>query len=587
MPPIFAQQIYPYQSSADGIRTLLATASDGTGGFTRSNQVVYWDANGNQKLIFNPVAGAGTVRVASSRDYAFFADGQRADLLKWNIDTGITPWGLNSPTIAPSVGAPVSGAITLTSGRNYFIAFVNPNTSDYSDLSPISASTGALTAQNIPLTSLQVATQTGVTSKVLLATADGGDPTVLYLLATLSNATTTYTDSTPEATLLASSVYQETDSSGTNHGLLENVPPPNALYPTTHNGRIFMLKGQTLYFSKSLAEVVTSSGIVAGRYESTWPIPYSLTISAGAEQGRGLLSDGTTLYIGTEQNIHRLTGDGPDNFSEPNVLHNNTGILSQDVWKVVYVEETPVGTMWLTPDFRCLSSDFNTFENVGVPIQSTLNSINTNATSAAWALAVESGPYCFYVLAIPTGSNVTPDTLCVYDLHLKNWYIWTCADNWLSAIFYVSLTGIPRWIAIDNNGNTRVFDPKTIYDRQNDPVSGNVPIVSTIKTSWLPFGDKNTRKSLNELEVETATSNATVTIEGATNIADFTTPHSVVSNRPLVLSPFGQYKVYTAGSSAIDRHYRMTIASSSNGSSSATETVLGAYSFEVFPINKI
>jgi len=172
-------------------------------------------------------------------------------------------------------------------------------------------------------------------------------------------------------------------------------------------------------------------------------------------------------------------------------------------------------------------------------------------------------------------------------MHLRQWYIWTCVDNWLSSIFYVSLTGIARWLAIDGKGNVRMFDPSTIYDRTDDPVNGDVAITSTIRTSWLNLGDKNMRKTMNEVEIETATPAATVTIEGATSNADYSNPHTVVNASNLTLSPFGQYKVFTGGANAIDRQYRITISSTSNGSSQPVETVLGAYSFEVLPVNKL
>lgn len=584
---IEAEQFYGYENDAVGVRTLIATASDGSASLSSTNAVLYWDLNGNPVPIFTPSTNAQDVRMVASRDYAYFADGNTADLYKWNYATSLTKAGITLPVSAPSLSSPSAGNITLLIGRRYLVVYGNTTDQSYSDASPPTATTGVLTNQEQPLTSIPVSSDTQVNTKILLATADGGDLTTLYEVTTLAANATTYTDNMPEATLLEQNVWQYTDSSGIAHGVYDNTPPPNAFYPILNNGRIFMADGVNVYFSKNLAEVLTSTGIIAGRFEECFPVSNVLSLSTEAEQVHGLLTDGTALYIGTEKHIWRVTGDSPSNFSQPQVCFNQCGLATQNVWQVVYLEGTPVGTMWLTPDLRVMSSDFNTYQNVGTPIQSTLNSINTNAINACWGIYAENGPYNFYILAIPTGTNNVPDTLCIYDMHVRRWYIWTCADQFAAGIYYVNLAGIARWIVSDQSGNIRYFDPSFVTDRQTDPTNGAIGIQSTMRTSWLAMGDPAIRKVLNELELQTSVPNMAITVEGATKPSLFSTPNSLVAGANPITSPFGDQKVYLAGYAALDRFYRITmISTSSLGTSQPSDTFLGYYSVEVLPLHK-
>ena len=584
-PTIQAENIYAYQSDAEGIRTLLACAVDGTGAPSLANNVLYWDINGVPQSIFTPATLASNLRAAISRDYAYFTDGVFGDLRKWNFTNGLSKWGITQPASALLLGTPSSGNITLLTGRQYYVAYFNATTQDYSDLSPISPTTGPLTSNNQPLTSIPVSAETEVTDKLILATADGGDPTVLYEVTSITNATTSYTDNTAEVDLLEADVWQYTDTSGFDHGLAGNQPPPNGSFPTKHNGRLFMASGQALQFSKSLDEILTSTGNIAGRYESAWPVENEIDISETAEQIRGLLSNGTTLYIGTETQIHQLTGSSAADFGQPTIQFSQTGLLTQNVWQVVYLENTPIGTMWVTPDFRVLGSDFNTFENVGVPIQTTLNTINPSAINNCWSVFVGLGPYNFYVLNISTGTHIQPDTMCVFDLRLRRWFIWQCFDSFISGIFYVNFSGVARWIVVDATGTIRSIDPTAVMDRQGDPLP--VGITSTIESTWLSLGDTTLRKSLNEVEIETTEPTLAVTVEGASTIATFATPvNTLVSGVTPILSAFGEYKVPLAGTPAKDRYYRYTVETTSDADSLTSDVLLGAVNFEVVPIHR-
>jgi hypothetical protein len=65
----------------------------------------------------------------------------------------------------------------------------------------------------------------------------------------------------------------------------------------------------------------------------------------------------------------------------------------------------------------------------------------------------------------------------------------------------------------------------------------------------------------------------TVTIEGASTSQDFDSPLTVVSGKSLVLSPFGQYKVYLATTTSKYRYYRLTFSSTSTSVGSFLDTI--------------
>ena len=77
------------------------------------------------------------------------------------------------------------------------------------------------------------------------------------------------------------------------------------------------------------------------------------------------------------------------------------------------------------------------------------------------------------------------------------------------------------------------------------------------------FGAPAAKKVLDELEV-TGDTSILVSIFGASNENLFDTPNTIVSNAPLVVSPFGEFKVYLAAQTSTDRYYQILFQSSNN-----------------------
>ncbi len=475
------------------------------------------------------------------------------------------------------LGAPAGTGITLLSGRIYTIVFQNTKTGHTSGLYPFSASTGPLTNQGQPLSGLPVSSDPQVDQKLLLATADGGDETTLYLVAQILNATTTYTDTMPDSVLLTQPIYQQTNQDGSLHGVANNNIPPLFNFPTKHKGRIYGSIQSTLYFSKNLDDVTTSTGTITSKWEEAYPATNQMDVSETAETIQGIMSDGETLWIATERCIRRLIGDSPSNFQKPEIQFNEAGVLNMDSWKIVYSEGQPIGTMWITPDFRVMESDFNTFKDVGTPIQDVLNTISVANVSKIHASFVQKGTSEYYMLYIPSAST-EPNTVCVYNLRSKRWCVWVPIDTITASLFFIDGTGAPRWMFAANAGSIYEWKDTIVpQDRvTNTPVSYDV----TLKTSWLDFGDEGLTKAFNKIIATTSDPLLTVTVRGAITDTDLDTGGVLVlPATPLQQDIFGDLFVPMVAQDGRYKWYQLTFTSPA----SLVTDVLDGFDFEILP----
>ncbi len=457
------------------------------------------------------------------------------------------------------LGAPAGTGITLLSGRVYTIVFQNSKSGHTSGLYPFTASTGPLTNQGQPLSGLPTSSDSQVDTKLLLATADGGNDTM------------------PDSVLLTQPIYQQTNQDGSLHGVANNNVPPLIKFPTKHKGRIYGVIQNTLYYTKNLDDVVTSTGTITSKWEEAWPATYQQDVSETAETVQGIISDGETLWIATERCIRRLIGDSPSNFQKPEIQFNEAGLLTMDSWKMVFHEGQPTGTMWITPDFRVMSSDFNTYQDVGTPIQDVLNTISVANVSKIHASFVQRGTSEYYMLYIPSAST-EPNTVCVYNLRSKRWCVWVPIDTVTSSLFFIDGTGAPRWMFAANAGSIYEWKDTIVpQDRvTNTPVSYDV----TIKTSWLDFGDEGLTKAFNKIIATTSDPLLTVAVRGAITDTDLDTGGVLVlPATPLQQDIFGDLFVPMVAQDGKYKWYQLTFTSPA----SLVTDVLDGFDFEILP----
>ena len=419
---------------ASGANRFVLTASDGSGQSTIHNRVTSINESGDRghatNNIFTPSASALQPYAATSRQFVYFADGISGDLKKWDGQDdpstagSVTQWGFSGDAGAFTAADNGAGNITVEVGRKYVVAFLYTTTS-HAVLITDSATglvrwvdSGVLTARQIRLSSVPTFTvgSTGYVSanfhRVILATSDNGPLDTLYEVGRITdNTTTTFDDNIDEEVLLAKPKWAMVLDDGREIGAYDNTTPvttiPTASIVVPHNGRLFAITEQFLFWSKNLAELTTDTNTITGKYEECWPASNQMPVAVHSEFARGLLSDGTRLYVGTDRGIRALEGDFPY-FSPLNTIFHEAGLLRQDTWKIVSHAGQQVAAIWLTPDRRVVASDFNTYENIGLPVQDTLNDIDIQAArNVACATYFSDGPMEWYMLAVPAPGSTT------------------------------------------------------------------------------------------------------------------------------------------------------------------------------------
>jgi len=578
--------------------------------------------------------------------------------------SGISSNSGNGIGIVSEVGG---GDVTLAIGRTYYLVANNSTTGHFSDLTSPSASSGPVGSSELTLV-LSTFNDPQVDTKYVVATADGGDPSILYEVQVLApgltvsswaivsnvvtftgtwqggtpgptylpgvdyfrvgglshgsymnnqvlliTATTNSTlsaafthgndsatelgicgrltfavgndiavvvDNTPDPDLVTYQPLLYTDNSGNEYGVTLNDPPPAGNLLIKNQGRLWMagVSGAThsIFFSKSVDELTLPDGFIAGKYEEAWPGSNYFDVSDGAESVAGLLTDGNTLYIGTQNHIRRLVGNSPSNFQEPEIVHPEVGLINQEVWQIVFMQGAPSGSIWLTPDYKVIQSDFNTYVDIGTPIQNILNNLQSTAPSLAHAAYVADGEYDLYILAVPYQESTYCDVHLVFDLRARQWSVWYPAFGSLSLLYNVTQQAVPQWLFIGGLGANGIW----IYS-STATTDATVIIPVTATTTWMHLGEPTRRKMLNEVQIYGNTE-MLLTVNGANNLADFNSPKTIVYNHPFVRNVFDTWTNYLVSFKSKHRYYQFTFTGYAG-----TNPLLGSYSISSMPMDDL
>jgi len=553
-PAINARRIFEAHF-INGRNRFILTASNGSGGGGPDNTVLAVDENGavvTPSAILTPSSGAGSVEVSMSRNHVYFADGITEDLLAWNTEddpTGTTEStetgafipnvrknGIAGPTdpISAVETAEGTGNIFLSGGRSYTAVFRNSVSGHTSDIAPFfsdelgvtSDSTDPATGVTVELADLPISADPQVDQVVILATADGGAQDTLYEVGIVDNGTTDFIDIKAEKELTNSNIWAE-QVDGQGFGVIGNTPifevAPATTVSCIHRGRAYYLSGHFIFFSKTLAEISTSTNNVTGRWEEAVPIENQQSISSdGSEVGTAIMSDGINLYIGTNRAVYAISGDEHPGIAPPRKLYHEAGVLNNAVWRTVFHQGEAVGAIWMTPDHRIIRTNFMSYQDIGHVIQTELNGLTTATLDPMRPTAtfVADGAHEFYILA--PGDEFLAHFVFVYNVRSGTWFFWfnTDADDKFQALGGMYDNVNRRVLPIFATVNQRVYrwDKDTIYDRSSEDSLLPSP---AIQTNWMDFGDPASQKVLNSIEIQTDEPDLNIWIEGAMNEADF------------------------------------------------------------------
>jgi hypothetical protein len=199
--------------------------------------------------------------------------------------------------------------LSPTSGYKYVYVYRNSSAKTTSSAYPASATTGVQTNKNISVN--YTASSDAQCDKIdIYRTQDGGG--VYYFLATVNNATSSYTDSTADSGL-------NTDQIAPVAGV--NAPPPTGISLLVwHMGRLWAASGNILYFS-------AGPDCTNGVGTEAWPSANALPV-AGAITGLASTSQG--LVVCTSDNAYVVGGTDSSSFTVPQIWQKNFGVASQN-----------------------------------------------------------------------------------------------------------------------------------------------------------------------------------------------------------------------------------------------------------------
>src|SRR5579859_3253581 len=218
-------------------------------------------------------------------DYVYYCNG--TDLKFWDGTTW-SNWGITAPSSAPTI-VNVGGALSPQSGYAWGYCYVNTVTGHVSAMSPASTNTGIQTSQNFQV-SYTASTDPQVNAIWIFRIADGGG--TYYFLASVGNASSTYTDSLADTSL--------------NTFIIAPLAPNNAPCPsgsslvTFWDGRLWVFSKNFVYWAMG-AQTTTGVGEQAFNLTTNF-FKLPINVKGYAPTSQGLLvftSDVTWIITGT------------------------------------------------------------------------------------------------------------------------------------------------------------------------------------------------------------------------------------------------------------------------------------------------
>jgi len=254
----------------------------------------------NQAGTWSSVSVDSGLSLSSSKPSTFTQIGSRLYIAAgepayWDgPGTTIKPLGIPAPTSALTITSSNTGSgITLTSGTSYMATCYNSTTGAESDWSPISSAVGAISNKSIVIALPATAAGEWDQFRIYRYLDGGAYP---YLVDTVSAATTSYTDSKPDAQLTsrASARYKK------------GLPPTQAFVCANYSQHLWFVDATDPY-KLCFSEPYTGSNVDPSYF------PLENTVRS-SEPITALLVTSSRLLIFHPRSISVLTGSSKDEF---------------------------------------------------------------------------------------------------------------------------------------------------------------------------------------------------------------------------------------------------------------------------------
>lgn len=241
---------------------------------------------------------------------------------------------------------------------------------------------------------------------------------------------------------------------GTAVSVLPNVPAGVHDYICTHDNRVYMASGSTVYFSALRKAEDWNTVNEAGQI---------VVETSDGKNITGLVAGSARLTVFKKNSIHELFGNNPGNYQMKIVTDNlgsPTGHSAQVIEGVIY---------FLGNDsvYRYAGGSLPT-DDFAMQIREVIKTINPARAhrSVSWANGKK------YYLAIPTYGNSNPDTILEYDIDYKTWNTWSFASPITSALFYdVAYLGNSIGEVFEPNGDSTDYGTAIPWEWVSKPFS--------------------------------------------------------------------------------------------------------------------
>jgi len=256
------------------------------------------------KSVFTQYQNANATPV---NGWTFVAAGT-TNALKIDLNLAVTNWQVAPPTAAPTLA---SSAGVITSPNPYYYRYTYSNAILESSPSPVSLPI-ALVGQQANISTLAPSTDPQITSINIYRL--GGSFGTWYLVGTVTNATTTFTDNTADVNLTGQAL------------VLHRDPPPRFNALETHKERVwgFGYNGSYPYQFSTQSNTFTTTGpqpsdLWYSNFTEPWGFDNTNQVlpvgrNAGGDVGVGLASVGSILVAFKTKSTWAVFGDTQSDF---------------------------------------------------------------------------------------------------------------------------------------------------------------------------------------------------------------------------------------------------------------------------------
>lgn len=384
-------------SVASTIHTLLCSQTGylwiGAGGsFYQANS-----SGGSIQTVSSAMTSGARVCCVDQNYWGYMGDGTLKKKFLVSSPTTTYDWGIANPTVAPTVSVSGGNVACYYS----WVAKYSDGSEYETDLSPVAYSTQA--GGTIAWSAIAVSTTTDVTHKRLYRTFSGAT----YRVAEITNATTTYTDTTTDNDLVNGQVFAR-DS--------YYVPPSGIWAALEHYQRIFVLvtgdDSNKMFCSEPLEPQGFLMNSDTGLYE------YESPVFTKGDDIMGMAVFGADLFFASRSSWKRLVGSSPTYWSlRPTIA--NAGNIAKHALQVI-----PQGILHVWWDGVYLFNGYQTqkitgkcdefFKNVNWDYADTISSSYDGYQ---------------YRLFVPYGSSTTPNYAFVIDFSEAPARFWEESDS--------------------------------------------------------------------------------------------------------------------------------------------------------------